>query len=121
VSELLLLLRLCCPVFLTSRLIKRLLTSLLIQSPMRQLHAPVRGVPTDRRQQVIKVKLCISSGEHVTDVMIPPFQSMPDIIVWGERFFKMHQVTPDYAEYREGFAYWVPPTIGFGNLPAKTV
>ncbi len=45
-------------------------------------------------------------------VQIPPFLALPEVIVWGERFFNFHHeiTTPDenaHAEYREVFVYWV--------------
>ena len=34
-----------------------------------------------------KVKLYTASGEFVTEVLIPPFQKMPECIAWGMRTF----------------------------------
>lgn len=39
---------------------------------------------------------------------------MPEVIVWGQRFFAFHAMLPERedrctAEYREVFAYFVPP------------
>jgi hypothetical protein len=69
---------------------------------------------------MMRVRLAVRDGGHVTDVIIPPFRSLPEVIVWGERFFSLHRTLaiPEEscaAEYREVFAYWVPP----GQEPAK--
>jgi hypothetical protein len=65
---------------------------------------------------MMKIRLAIREGGHVADVEIPPFQSLPEVIVWGQRFFSFYSelsgdVEPCTAEYREVFAYWVPPAI----------
>jgi hypothetical protein len=62
---------------------------------------------------MINIRLAIRDGGHVVDVQIPPFLALPEVIVWGERFFSFHHeiTTPDEnarAEYREVFVYWIP-------------
>jgi hypothetical protein len=62
------------------------------------------------------VRLAVHDGGHVADVSIPPFQKMPEVIVWGQRFFAFHAMLTEpedscAAEYREVFAYFVPPDI----------
>lgn len=63
---------------------------------------------------MIRIRLTVRDGAYVADVSIPPFKSMPEVIVWGQRFFGLHQMLdepedPCAAEYREVFAYFVPP------------
>ena len=65
---------------------------------------------------MIKVRLAIPDGGYVADVTIPPFKKLPDVIVWGQRFFTFHKDLPEpeddcAAEYREAFAYWGPPEV----------
>jgi hypothetical protein len=36
---------------------------------------------------MIEVKLYTRDGHYVSTVLIPPFQKMPEVILWGERFF----------------------------------
>jgi hypothetical protein len=61
-----------------------------------------------------KIRLAIRGGGHVADVEIPPFRKMPDVVVWGERFFALHgELSADgdacSHEYREVFVYVIPP------------
>ncbi len=65
---------------------------------------------------MMKIRLAVRDGGHVTDVEIPPFQTFPEVVVWGQRFFSFHSELsgdgePCAAEYREVFAYWIPPLI----------
>ena len=60
----------------------------------------------------MKCQLLTSAKEFVAEVEIPPFNTPPDILVWGERFFKLDQATTR-PEYVEAFTYFV--------LPAKAV
>lgn len=58
------------------------------------------------------VRLATADGGHVADVNIPPFQSMPEVLVWGIRCFTFHCAIsrdgdPACMEYREVFAYAV--------------
>jgi hypothetical protein len=63
---------------------------------------------------MIRVRLAIRDGGHVAEVEIPPFQSLPDVIVWGDRVFSFH-MSMDIdgemcrAEYREVFCYVILP------------
>jgi len=60
----------------------------------------------------IEVRLDTAVGIFITDIIILPFSTMPDVIVWGERFFIPKN---SYAlngtmkhVYREAFAYAAP-------------
>jgi hypothetical protein len=69
---------------------------------------------------MIQVRLAVRDGGHVADVIIPPFQSLPEVLGWGERFFQFHhEIQNDgdacTAEYREVFVYWIRP----GRSPGK--
>lgn len=63
---------------------------------------------------MIRIRLAVRDGGHVADVTIPPFQKLPEVLVWGVRFFSFHSSMsidgePCSAEYREVFAYMVLP------------
>lgn len=58
----------------------------------------------------VKVNLLTKKGDHVQSVLIPPFQTIPDAIMWGTRFFfpKAEDVASNdevsFPDYYEGFA-----------------
>lgn len=60
-----------------------------------------------------KVQL-ITGGDRgfVAEVDVPPFLTMPDVLIWGERYFKRE--SDDL--YVEAFTYWVAvapePVVG---------
>lgn len=59
-----------------------------------------------------KVRLETKDGHHVQDVYIPPFLSLPDVLIWGNRTFTFHgelsaDGDPCCAEYREAFCHMV--------------
>lgn len=65
---------------------------------------------------MIRIRLSIADGRYVADVSMPPFQKLPAVVVWGQRFFIFHQMLdapedPCAAEYREVFAYCIPPEV----------
>lgn len=65
---------------------------------------------------MMKIRLALPAGEHVVDVAIPQFQKLPDVIVLDERHFAFHAALRETeddcaAEYREVFAYYIPPNI----------
>lgn len=64
------------------------------------------------------IRLAESRGEHVADIAIPDFNLGPEAVIWGSRAFVFHHLITDAgpeerctSEYREVFAYWVPPDI----------
>lgn len=65
---------------------------------------------------MIKVRLAIRDGGHVANVSIPPFVKLPEVLVWGQRMFAFHSELkadgePCSVEYREIFAFWIPPAL----------
>lgn len=46
---------------------------------------------------MISVRLFTTDGVFVTEVLCPPFQSMPDVLVWGNRTFGRNAT----GQYRE--------------------
>lgn len=50
---------------------------------------------------MVLVRLETSVGDFVGIVEVPPFLSAPDVILWGNRHFKLYQENP--AIYRECF------------------
>ena len=51
------------------------------------------------------VELFTRDGSYVTTVHVPPFQTPPEVIVWGLRIFVLDR---EAGKYREAFAYAVP-------------
>lgn len=47
-----------------------------------------------------RVKLETRDGEFVTHVLLPPFVQMPELVLWGARWFQLC----DSGVYRECFA-----------------
>ncbi len=67
------------------------------------------------------VKLYTREGGFVTEATIPPFLTMPDVVLWGERFFCIPDVDglvafinadlpDDVHAYVEAFSYAIPVT-----------
>lgn len=58
---------------------------------------------------MIKIELRTEDGEFVVNVAIPPFQVLPDVIVWGTRTFTFNSAVGDntnnkpIAIYKEAF------------------
>ena len=63
---------------------------------------------------MIRVRLATRDGAHVADVTIPPFRTLPEVLIYGfNRVFPFHASVeadgdPCRAEYREVFCYMVP-------------
>jgi hypothetical protein len=63
---------------------------------------------------MIRIRLATRDGGHVTDVTIPPFHKLPEVLVLGfNRVFQFHadmriDGEPCCAEYREVFCYMIP-------------
>jgi hypothetical protein len=51
---------------------------------------------------MLKYKLLTKWGEFVTEVLMPAWQTMPEIVIWGARHFVWDE---SKHEYREGCAY----------------
>lgn len=68
---------------------------------------------------MIRIKLFTRDGGFVTEGEMPPFLTLPDVIVWGERVFIAPQVDAAVraAEHRAGeVAYveafaWAMPVV----------
>jgi hypothetical protein len=63
---------------------------------------------------MLEIRLTTRDGAEVTEVVIPPFQKLPEIIAWAQRFFAFHcELKADgencAAEYREVVCYLIPP------------
>lgn len=50
-----------------------------------------------------RIRLTTKDGRFVTTVEIPPMGPLPEIIVWGERYF-IYKTPGIPHTYREGFA-----------------
>ena len=58
----------------------------------------------------MNVRLVTADDGLVQEVVVPPFQKMPEVIMWGERFFiPADLIHVGYWKYREVFCYAVPP------------
>lgn len=63
----------------------------------------------------MRVVLLTRDSQHVADVETPPFDPMPEIVVWGLRSF-VARPSASWAEagapeYGEAFAYYVPAIV----------
>lgn len=62
----------------------------------------------------MKIRLATREGAHVTDVRLPPFGKLPEVLIWGfNRVFQFYcslevDGDPCGAEYREVFCYMIP-------------
>lgn len=59
----------------------------------------------------VKVELQGFDGGFVAHKMIPPFNELPGVVLWGQRYFKLYaQPESDLfkAVYRECFTYAIP-------------
>lgn len=54
-----------------------------------------------------KVQLITRDRGFVAEVDVPPFLTMPDMLVWGDRHFK-HEADDLYVE---AFVFWIVPTL----------
>lgn len=57
-------------------------------------------------QRMEKIVLYSQEGAFVAYVYIPPFLNSPKVLLWGVRTFVWNE---EKTQYREDFAYWVPP------------
>ncbi len=59
----------------------------------------------------MKVRLETAKGEFVTDGDMPPFNELPEVVMWGVRLFKLVAVEArlldEPAIYRECFAWYL--------------
>jgi hypothetical protein len=51
---------------------------------------------------MVLIRLETEDGRFVGNVEVLPFPEAPKGVVWGQRFFILHQATPE-AIYREAF------------------
>jgi hypothetical protein len=55
------------------------------------------------------VRLETQTGEFVADVGLPPFDPLPEVVIWGSRFFVLaHTQHNGGAWYCEALAYFAP-------------
>lgn len=62
----------------------------------------------DKSENLVRVRLETGDGQFVSDVLVMPFKVAPDVVLWGSRYFQLHQENP--ATYRECFA-----TVAFSD------
>lgn len=53
----------------------------------------------------MNVELYTRDGGLVVRAQLPPFNTMPDVLFWGERIFRHEQD----GRYKEAFAYAILP------------
>ena len=51
---------------------------------------------------MMKVKLFTKSNQFIGSAELPPYKTMPEVLIWGERFFVYVPTTSDI--YREACA-----------------
>jgi hypothetical protein len=56
----------------------------------------------------MRCRLFTQDRRFVKDVEIPPFNTPPDLLVWGERFFILDETAGSVQpEYLEAFSFFV--------------
>jgi hypothetical protein len=67
----------------------------------------------------MRIELVTKDGQHVAWVEIPPFQTMPDIVAWGDRTFTVDLYSSAaHSVYREAFAVVsLTPSPGLPEKP----
>lgn len=67
--------------------------------------------PPDEQSPFQRAVLETTDGRHVVDVPVPIFKPPADVLIWGQRFFKLHgNQRAGLLEYRECMA-WVVGTV----------
>jgi hypothetical protein len=62
------------------------------------------------------VTLAYGTEDDVCMVEVPKFNKMPDVLVWGVRYFVPHRLHGvRHPIYKEVFGYSVPEPVGNGN------
>jgi hypothetical protein len=56
----------------------------------------------------------ISNETFITSLELPPFDELPEVIIWGSRVFKISIDSRDLGFYEEAFCWWAP-----GNVQPK--
>jgi hypothetical protein len=54
-----------------------------------------------------RVRLVTPEGMIVTDLVVPPFDKMPEVLLWGSRAF-LRCTNPGMFTYRETTSYAAP-------------
>jgi hypothetical protein len=57
---------------------------------------------------MLEIKLETTKGEEVASALMPPFQSLPEVVIWGLRVFMFNRLAAAVPVYRECFAWCVP-------------
>lgn len=55
-------------------------------------------LPSFSGDRMMEIKLLTRDGGYVVTAIIPPFQLMPEVLLWGERFFGKTDVPDQYRE-----------------------
>lgn len=63
----------------------------------------------------MEINLYTADGGFVAKETIPPFNTPPDVICWGQRFFMRADIAGRYVEC---FAYYVTP-LSFAPAPPE--
>lgn len=59
----------------------------------------------------MRIKLKTKEGEPIHETTIPPYNTPPQIIVWGTRHFQLNIANgnpPTQAIYHEAFTHFLP-------------
>jgi len=60
------------------------------------------------------IRLYTRDGRMVTEVQVPPWNSAPEVYVWGERIFVLHT----NGRYEEAAGvFFIPPQIAEPDAP----
>lgn len=66
---------------------------------MAETLTPMRGYD--------QIRLVTREGMIVTDLAIPPFEALPEVVLWGSRAF-VKCSNPGLGTYREASSYSIP-------------
>jgi hypothetical protein len=73
---------------------------------------------------MIKIRLETQDCRFVCVGTIPPFRTLPEVVIWGERVFRRHVPIPGSGEperelpvYREAFTVALVTPVSFEEQP----
>jgi hypothetical protein len=63
---------------------------------------------------MLEIRLETEDGRFVCVASIPPFLTLPEVVLWGQRFFKLASEVPDALPvYREAFTVAVVIPVSY--------
>lgn len=95
-------------------MVERTVANHLLQRAVLAKRAEAQG-------EQMRVRLTTGDGLDVLENLaeIPPFSQPPDVLLWGDRVFRLLDLEDGIATYVEAFAFWLPPTPDAQRQPVK--